>query len=78
LRRKEWVYFVAEDLAVVALLTDPCAVVAGAKAERDDWAIKDEGPKLVRIRASKSIFKVGREFIVLFISIVIAPKSEIF
>lgn len=39
-------------------------VVAGAKADRPDWAITDERPKPVRIRASKNFFNDGREFIV--------------
>jgi hypothetical protein len=60
------------------LAEDFWAVVAAPKAGPDDWAIREERPKPVRSRASKSFFNVGREFIVLFVSSVIALKIQIF
>ena len=53
------------------------SVAAGAKADRD-LAIAGESPKLTRSRPSKSFLNVGRYFIVVFISNVIAPKSQTF
>ena len=60
------------------LAEDFWAVVATPRAGREDCAIADEKPKSARIRASKSIFNVGRGFIVLLSSEVIPSKSKIF
>jgi hypothetical protein len=65
--------FLAESSRLVA----DFSVVAGANAARD-FAITGDRPKFARSTASKSFLNVGRYFIVVFISSVIAAKSQIF